>query len=62
MSRVVKDIVNNAYELHLNLAYVSQESLMIDCFSFLEMGGGRGQYPCKLTLLSKQQKKSLEAI
>lgn len=37
---------------------------MIDCFAFLEMGGGGvgGEYPCKLILLSKQQKKSLEAI
>lgn len=64
MSRIAKDVINNVCEVNLNLAYVSQESLMIDCFAFLEMGGGGvgGEYPCKLILLSKQQKKSLEAI
>lgn len=42
MSRVAKDAINNVCEVNLNLAYVSQESLMIDCFAFLEMGGEGG--------------------
>lgn len=57
---MAKDVINNACEVNLNLAYVSQELLMRDRFAFLETG--RGWYPSKLTLLSKQQKKSLEAI
>lgn len=39
-SRVAKDVINNVCEVNLNLAYVSQESLMIDYFAFLEMGVG----------------------
>lgn len=38
-SRVAKDVINNVCKVNLNLADVSQESLMIDCFAFLEMGG-----------------------
>lgn len=57
---MAKDVINSACEVNLNLAYVSQELLMIDRFAFLETG--RGWYPSKLTLFSKQQKKSLEAI
>lgn len=40
MSRAAKDVTNNVCEVNLNLAYVSQESLMIDYFAFLEMGVG----------------------
>lgn len=60
-NRIAKDAINNVCEVNWNLGYVSREPLLVHCFVFLE-GGEGGADPSQLTLLPKQQKKSLEAI